>query len=59
MIKENTIYHLHVLRCNTLIELIRVYCLILCNTVILLCIGVLVCGKQIVVILTVCYCSNH
>ena len=40
--KENSIYHLHVLRCNALIELIRVYGLILCNATVLLSIGVLV-----------------
>ena len=45
LINENSIYHLHVLRCNALIELIGVYCLILCNATILLSIGVFV-GRE-------------
>ena len=41
LIKENSIYHLHVLRYNALIELIRVYCLIL-RPIIISAIGLLV-----------------
>lgn len=36
LINENSIYHLHVLRCNRLIEFIWVYCLILRHIIIVI-----------------------